>query len=35
MTNSAPGGANDYNANIIEEFRANQGRVGLPWGGAR
>jgi len=31
MANSAPGGANDYNAKIIEEFRANQGRVGGPW----
>ena len=29
MANSAPdGGANDYNTKIIEEFRANQGRVG-------
>jgi hypothetical protein len=29
MTNSAPAsGANDYNTKIIEEFRANQGRVG-------
>ncbi len=33
MANSAPGGANDYNAKIIEEFRANQGRVGGPWAG--
>ena len=28
-----PGGANDYNTKIIEEFRANQGRVGGPWAG--
>ncbi len=33
MANSAPGGANDYNAKIVEEFRANQGRVGGPWAG--
>jgi deazaflavin-dependent oxidoreductase (nitroreductase family) len=33
MANSAPGGANDYNAKIIEEFRANEGRVGGPWAG--
>jgi deazaflavin-dependent oxidoreductase (nitroreductase family) len=33
MANSAPGTANDYNAKIIEEFRANQGRVGGPWAG--
>jgi deazaflavin-dependent oxidoreductase (nitroreductase family) len=33
MANSAPGGANDYNAKIIEEFRANQGRVGGSWAG--
>jgi deazaflavin-dependent oxidoreductase (nitroreductase family) len=31
MANSAPDLANDYNARIIEEFRANQGRVGGPW----
>ena len=31
MANSATGGANDYNTKIIEEFRANQGRVGGPW----
>jgi len=31
MANSAPGGASDYNTKIIEEFRANQGRVGGPW----
>jgi deazaflavin-dependent oxidoreductase (nitroreductase family) len=28
MANSAPGGANDFNTKIIEEFRANEGRVG-------
>jgi deazaflavin-dependent oxidoreductase (nitroreductase family) len=33
MANSAPGGASDYNAKIIEEFRANRGRVGGPWAG--
>jgi deazaflavin-dependent oxidoreductase (nitroreductase family) len=34
MANSAPGGgANDYNTKIIDEFRANQGRVGGPWAG--
>jgi deazaflavin-dependent oxidoreductase (nitroreductase family) len=31
MANSAAGGASDYNTKIIEEFRANQGRVGGPW----
>ena len=31
MANSAAGEANDYNTKIIEEFRANQGRVGGPW----
>ncbi|HEX6454647.1 MAG TPA: nitroreductase/quinone reductase family protein [Trebonia sp.] len=31
MANSASGGANDYNTKIIEEFRANQGRVGGMW----
>jgi deazaflavin-dependent oxidoreductase (nitroreductase family) len=31
MTNSVPGGTSDYNATIIEEFRANRGRVGGPW----
>ena len=25
--------ANDYNGKIIEEFRANEGRVGGPWAG--
>jgi deazaflavin-dependent oxidoreductase (nitroreductase family) len=33
MANSAPGGADDYNSKIIDEFRANQGRVGGPWAG--
>src|SRR6266851_4550969 len=33
MANSAPGGANDYNIKIIEEFRASQGRVGGMWAG--
>jgi deazaflavin-dependent oxidoreductase (nitroreductase family) len=33
MADSAQGGANDYNTKIIEEFRANQGRVGGPWAG--
>jgi deazaflavin-dependent oxidoreductase (nitroreductase family) len=33
MANSAAGGASDYNAEIIEEFRANQGRVGGMWEG--
>jgi deazaflavin-dependent oxidoreductase (nitroreductase family) len=26
-------GASDYNTKIIEEFRANEGRVGGPWAG--
>jgi deazaflavin-dependent oxidoreductase (nitroreductase family) len=29
-----PSGASDYNTKIIEEFRANGGRVGGPWAGA-
>ena len=33
MANSAPSGPNDYNTTIIEEFRANGGRVGGPWAG--
>jgi deazaflavin-dependent oxidoreductase (nitroreductase family) len=33
MANPAPGGADDYNTTIIEEFRANQGHVGGPWAG--
>jgi len=31
LADSAPGGASDYNTKIIEEFRANGGRVGGPW----
>jgi len=34
MANSVPGGAHDYNTKIIEEFRANEGRVGGPWAGS-
>jgi deazaflavin-dependent oxidoreductase (nitroreductase family) len=34
MANSAPGGANEFNAKIIEEFRANEGHVGGPLAGA-
>ena len=33
MANSATGGASDYNTKIIEEFRANDGRVGGSWAG--
>src|SRR5260370_19491521 len=33
MTKSAPDKGSDYNAEIIKEFRANQGRVGGPWAG--
>jgi hypothetical protein len=33
MANPAPGGPNDYNTKIIEEFRVNQGRVGGMWAG--
>ncbi len=33
MANSAQRGAGDSNTEIIEEFRANQGRVGVPWAG--
>ena len=33
MTKSAPDEGSDYNAEIIKEFRANQGRVGGPWAG--
>ena len=29
-----PSRGSDYNTNIIEEFRANDGRVGGPWAGA-
>jgi len=31
MANPAPRGPDDYNTKIIEEFRANTGRVGGPW----
>jgi deazaflavin-dependent oxidoreductase (nitroreductase family) len=30
---SAPGGASNFNTKMIEEFRANGGRVGGPWAG--
>ena len=33
MANSAAGEARDYNSEIINEFRANQGRVGGMWTG--
>ena len=33
MANSDAGEAGDYNTRIIEEFRANQGRVGGMWTG--
>ncbi len=33
MANPAPSGTDDYNTKIIEEFRANGGRVGGPWAG--
>jgi deazaflavin-dependent oxidoreductase (nitroreductase family) len=33
MSDSAAGGASDYNTRIIKEFRADQGRVGGPWDG--
>jgi deazaflavin-dependent oxidoreductase (nitroreductase family) len=33
MTKSTPDESGDYNAKIIKEFRANQGRVGGPWTG--
>jgi hypothetical protein len=33
MTTSAPDEAGDYNTEIINEFRANQGRVGGMWEG--
>jgi deazaflavin-dependent oxidoreductase (nitroreductase family) len=33
VADSAPGGASDFNTKIIEEFRANQGRVGGPLAG--
>jgi len=34
MTDSAAGEASDYNTKIIEEFRANEGRVGGIWEGS-
>ncbi len=34
VAKSAPGGASDLNTKIIEEFRANEGRVGGPLAGA-
>ena len=34
MADSAGGRASDYNTKIIEEFRANEGRVGGEWAGA-
>jgi deazaflavin-dependent oxidoreductase (nitroreductase family) len=33
VANSAPGGASDFNTTMIEEFRANEGRVGGSWAG--
>ena len=33
MADSAPGRAHDYNTKVIEEVRANEGRVGGPWAG--
>ena len=33
MADSAPGRASDFNTKMIEEFRANGGRVGGPWAG--
>ena len=33
MTNPAAGEGSDYNTQIIDEFRANGGRVGGPWAG--
>lgn len=33
MTNQTTG-TNDYNTRIIEEFRANEGRVSGPWAGS-
>ena len=31
VANSAPGGTRDFNTKMIEEFRANEGRVSGPW----
>jgi len=33
VSDSAPGVASDFNTTMIEEFRANGGRVGGPWAG--
>ena len=33
MADSAPSGTSDFNTTLIEEFRANEGRVGGPWAG--
>src|SRR6266481_7149606 len=33
LANSAPSGTSDFNIKMIEEFRANEGRVGGPWAG--
>jgi deazaflavin-dependent oxidoreductase (nitroreductase family) len=33
VANSAPSGTSDFNTKMIEEFRANEGRVGGPWAG--
>jgi deazaflavin-dependent oxidoreductase (nitroreductase family) len=33
VANSAPSGGGDFNTKIIEEFRANRGRVGSPFAG--
>ncbi len=33
MADPVPGGPSDYNAKIVAEFRANEGRVGGPWAG--
>src|SRR6266702_991246 len=33
VANSAPSGTSDFNTKMIEEFRANEGRVSGPWAG--
>jgi deazaflavin-dependent oxidoreductase (nitroreductase family) len=33
VANSAPSGTSDFNTKMIEEFRANEGRLGGPWAG--
>jgi len=33
VADSAPGGASDFNTKMIEEFRANEGRVSGSWAG--